>query len=92
MQITLGPIMRRIDLEDADVPYVPFCGLQAGLHARQLAPQGCSSSAESAASSGLAEAGELLLPASSRSCAALRALTVQGMGMALAWPHLLDTC
>ena len=46
-------------LEDAGLHCVAFCGLaeQAGLHARQLARQGCRSSAEGAASSGLAEAG-----------------------------------
>lgn len=71
----LDPITRRPRLEDADVPLVAFRGLaeQAGLHARQLAPQTCSSSAESAASGGPAEAGALLLLAFSRSAAALDA-------------------
>lgn len=79
----LEPITRRPHLEDADVPLVAFCALaeQAGLHARQLAPQPRRSSADSAASSGLAETGALLLLAFSRSSAVLDALATQGLGM-----------
>ena len=78
LQIMLDPLTRWPRLEDADVPLVAFSELaeQAGLHARQLAPVTRSSSAESAASSGLAEASALLLLAFSRSSAALDALAI----------------